>query len=530
MTGRLAVDFGTSNTVLAVWDGNLQEGIPLYLPDFCRMIQQGPDQLAILPSLIHYSEDNRRWIGEQVLQHGLYQSPHTFRWMKRYISSRNPMKIRIDNREVTPFQAGIEFLSTVLLFARQELNLRDEEVALSVPVDAYEHYENWLASVAEASGITRYRLIDESSAAALGYGAHIQPRNVYFIFDFGGGTLNTSVVLVEPEEAARGSGKRCRVLGKSGKTIGGSTIDQWIFEEILKKNHVKDSDDQVRKISNLLLVESERIKEALSFEEHAVMSVMDPDTGGLMDAELTRPEMETILDNHGLFSEINHAIRSSLNAARERGYDEDAVKAVLMVGGSSQIPAVQQTVRQIFGRDRVFCDRPLDAIARGAAAFVAGVDFYDHIQHDYAIRFINTNKGDYDFKTIVKRGTPYPTSDPVARLVIKASYDGQKQLGLAIYEMGQQRPRQTQEMELVFDPTGAARIVQVAPYELEQRYQFWMNEQSPTFLVAEPPGKQGDSRFEVEFFVDSNKRLTITVRDLVTGQLTHQQYPVVRLS
>jgi molecular chaperone DnaK (HSP70) len=530
MTGRLAIDFGTSNTVLALWDETRREGVPFAIPEFSRSLKQGSESIAIIPSIIHYSADNRRWIGEQVHQRNLNQSPHTFRWMKRYISARSQMKVRLNGKEMTPQQAGADFLSTVLLFAKQEINLIDEEVAFSVPVDAYEHYENWLFSVAETAGLSRFRLIDEPSAAALGYGTHIQPGNVYFIFDFGGGTLNTSVVLVENEETVAGTGKRCRVLGKSGKSIGGSTIDQWLFEEILQKNQCADSEDTVRKLSNAILVEAERVKEKLSFEKQADLSVMDPDTGTLIAAEFNQTDFESILDRHNLFSEINQSVRSALNGARERGYDEDAIQAVLMVGGSSQIPAVQRAVQQIFGKERVQSNRPLDAIARGTAAFVSGVDFYDHIQHDYAIRFLNPQIGTYDFRPIVPRGTPYPTDKPVARLMIKASYDGQRQLGLAIFEMGQQRQQSNQEMELVFDPGGAARIVQVTPAEQEERLQFWMNEHTPTFLVADPPGKQGDPRFEVEFNVDSNKRLTITARDVLTGRLTHQNYPVIRLS
>src|SRR5215475_14817117 len=112
-----------------------------------------------------------------------------------------------------------------------------------------------------------------------------------------------------------------------------------------------------------------------------------------------------------------------------------------MVGGSSLIPAVQRTVQRIFGKDCVRWNRPLDAVARGAAALVAGVDFYDHIQHDYAIRYVNPQKGDYDYRVIVQHATPYPTLEPVARLTIKATYDGQTQLGIA-----------------VFDPSGAVRV------------------------------------------------------------------------
>ena len=186
MSGRLAVDFGTSNTVLAVWDETQQEGVPLFIPEYCRRFQQGAEWISVSPSLIHYASDQRQWVGNQVMQNNLYNSPRTFRWMKRYISNRSPIKINLDGHEITPFQAGRDFLSTLLVFAAQELNLQDEEVAFSAPVESYEHYEDWLADVAQAAGITRFRLIDEPSAAALGYGAHIQPGNVYLIFDFGG--------------------------------------------------------------------------------------------------------------------------------------------------------------------------------------------------------------------------------------------------------------------------------------------------------------------------------------------------------
>ena len=68
MAGRLAVDFGTSNTVLAVWDEQRKEGVPLVIPEFSHIYRQGDDEVAVVPSLINYAADNRRWIGNQVLQ------------------------------------------------------------------------------------------------------------------------------------------------------------------------------------------------------------------------------------------------------------------------------------------------------------------------------------------------------------------------------------------------------------------------------------------------------------------------------
>jgi molecular chaperone DnaK len=533
MPGRLAVDFGTSNTVLAVWDEAREEGVPLFVADYGLRMPSRDGQAevpAVVPSLIHYAADGRRWLGQQVRQNNLLDAEGTFRWMKRYITHRSPIKRRLPGGEKSHNEAGGDFLSAVLAFAAAELDLGNEEIALTVPVEAYEHYEDWLTGVTETAGLPRFRLIDEPSAAALGYGAHIQPGNVYLIFDFGGGTLDVAVVLIEEEESQQTPGRRCRVLGKAGAELGGMVLDGWLFQEVLRRAGRRDSDDDVRRLSRALLMECERAKEQLSMQDRADVAVVDPDTGAVLSAEFTREEFEDLLDEKEAFTRIDQTIRRALNLARERGYDEDSVRAVLMVGGSSLIPSVQRTVQRMFGRDRVMRHRPLDAVARGAAAFVAGVDFYDHIQHDYAIRFVDA-RGGYDYRPLVTRGTPYPTTDPVARLTVKATHDGQTQLGIAIFELGEQARRGGDApLELVFDPSGAARMVSVTPDEEERRTYFWINEDSPTFLVADPPATQGEGRFEVEFGIDGNKRLLITARDLASGSLTHKDYPVVKLT
>lgn len=531
MAGRLGIDFGTSNTVLAVWDEAQRDGVPLHIPDYSAYLKQGEETVSVTPSLIHYVDERRRWIGAQVLERNLYQAPHTFRWMKRYIANRSPLKVRVNGQQISPFDAGRDFLSGVLLFAIEELALGDEEIALTLPVESFEHYEDWLTDVAEAAGLRRFRLIDEPSAAALGYGAHIQPGDVYLIFDFGGGTLDISVVLIDDAGASAG-GRRCRVLGKAGADLGGMTLDQWLFQEVLRRNERSDLDEDVRQVSNALLVECERAKEQLSFQPQADISVLNPYTGALLAATLTRADFEALLDAHDAFALIDRTVRRALNAARERGYDADAIKAVLLVGGSSQIPAVQQTLHRIFGRERVLLNRPLDAVARGAAAFVAGVDFYDHIQHDYAVRFVNREKGGYDYRAIVAHGTPYPTTDPVATLRIKASHAKQTHLGLALFEVSDRRRSRESggPLELIFDPSGAARVVATTPDDEDRRAYFWMNEHNPTFLLAEPPGQPGEVRFEVAFSIDANKRLLITVKDLQTEAWVYQDYPVVKLT
>jgi len=242
------------------------------------------------------------------------------------------------------------------------------------------------------------------------------------------------------------------------------------------------------------------------------------------------------LKDEAVVIEFLHPDASELAAVLDRLTQTPGIKVNLTKLGREKLvqAAVGLTAslaQRIFGRERVMLDRPLDAVARGAAAFVAGVDFYDHIQHDYAIRHINSKTGGYEYRPLVKRGTPYPTTEPLARIAVKAAYDQQQQLGIAIFEMGEPRGPQTDHpMELVFDPSGAARVVQVTPDEQERRNYFWLNEHTPTFLHADPPAQKGEARFEVIFAIDNHKRLLITARDLQTRRLLHQDFPVVKLT
>src|SRR4051794_2701819 len=107
MAGRLAVDFGTSNTVVAVWDADRGEGVPLHLSGYGRQLTYrgagAEEQISVVPSRLHYAADGRRWLGQQVLARDLYESERTFRWMKRYVGRRSPVKVRIDGREVSHF-------------------------------------------------------------------------------------------------------------------------------------------------------------------------------------------------------------------------------------------------------------------------------------------------------------------------------------------------------------------------------------------------------------------------------------------
>ena len=532
MSGRLAVDFGTSNTVLALWDPDLKAATPYAPAAYRSLYPQGDGTTAVVPSLIHYGEDRRQWLGQQVLQRNLLKHPHTLRWAKRYIARGGTSRgRRIGDRQVSFHQAGQDFITGLLLLVREDLGLVEEEIALTVPVESYEHYAAWLGEAATAAGLPRYRLIDEASAAALGYSAHIQPGDCYLVFDFGGGTLDIAVVLIEAENTTA-TGRRCRILAKAGAEIGGISLDQLLFQDLLQQTGRQDTDPLIQTLSGSILAECEQAKIQLTSKTETAITLLDPDTGQVLEANWSRSRFEELMDGADLIGGIDRLIRQVLNRARDRGYGEDQIKSVLLVGGSSQIPVVRTTLARIFGRDRLFADRPIDAVARGAAAFVGGVDFYDHIQHSYAIRHRDPKTSHWTYRPLVEAGSPYPSSEAIAELTVKASYDGQEQLGLAIFELGEQvcSNSTTAATELVFDPAGGARILAVSANEQERRSHFWLNETAPTFLTPSQPLKAAEPAFQISFGIDGNKRLLLTAREIATGHQLYKDYPVIQLS
>ena len=111
MTGRLGVDFGTSNTVVSLWNDTSRDSRALKLGEYTRPQETAAGDVFTIPSLIHYAEDGTFLYGNEILQRNLFHSPRTFQWMKRYISRGNHQERVIDGKGVTFYDAGERFLA-----------------------------------------------------------------------------------------------------------------------------------------------------------------------------------------------------------------------------------------------------------------------------------------------------------------------------------------------------------------------------------------------------------------------------------
>jgi molecular chaperone DnaK (HSP70) len=529
MPGRLALDFGTSNTVAALWDRGREDGHTLSLPGLSRPGRHGERDYHFVPSLIHYDHTRVR-VGQQVFTDNLRHQPSTFQWMKTYIGNEMRLPRQLGDRSIDFFQAGADFLQQVLIAAGGHANLAEEEIAFTLPVEAFERYQHWLDGVLEKAGVALPRYLDEPSAAALGYAARVRTGQPYLVFDFGGGTLDVAIVRVDERDQQQ---RRCRLLGKAGAQIGGSVIDQWLARDAATRNR-RAEPAALRPLLPVLLPEAERVKESLSADEAQEFTALDPATGAVIAHRYTRGAFEDLLDQNGLYGKINAVLDAAESAAREHGYDRAALQAALMIGGGSLIPSVRRLVRARYG-DIVRCDRPFEAVAVGAAAYVAGAGFDDRLRHAYVLRPYDRASGQYIYQPIVNAGAAYPgdimrPDDPAKPLVltVKASLDQQTRLGLQVYEVAANTATTCGGggFDLVFDQSGGARYT--TRDDAEQHTHRAIG--STTFIRCEPPAKQGEPRFLATFAIDAQRHLCVTVQDSLTRKTLYRNYPMVKLT
>jgi len=526
---KMAVDFGTSNTIVAFWDDEKNDVVLHHIPDvtlpFYFHNGERTMEIPYVPSIIYYSDSRTRFIGYQVIEKSLERSHGTFRWIKAYIQNKRKMKYLLpDGVWIDYFQAGQDFLENLILYAIESGHVDPDscEVAFSVPVEAFSHYTEWLSSVCMNIGIKRYRFIDEASASIFGYNASLNPGDIFFIFDFGGGTLDCSIVKIEGHIE---DGQGCRILGKAGCHVGGRTIDIWLYRELLRRTSLYDID--VGQASGLIMLEVEKLKERLSREEKVEYNIFHPSSHIHLHGTLYRSEFEELLRKNSFYEDIIQTVERALKDARARGITEKDIREVLLIGGTSQIPSVIELVKKIFG-EKVRTYRPYDAVARGACRFLTDSmeGLYDYIQHDYAIKYYDPLTKTHKFVPLVSKGTPYPVDITSRMLNIQAVWNGQRFFSIDIYEIAEKGIVATGKGEIVQNPQGEW-IYERNPERMGTRY--WLNEENPLIIEADPPAEKGVDRFTISFRVDRNKKLLINVWDVKRKTYLYKDYPVVKI-
>ena len=527
----IAIDFGTSNTVVARWNPARQQPETLKLPGLSLISAQNP---PLIPSLLYVEDaaENKVILGQQVRDKGFDLSTDSrfFRNFKRGIGTPiQGFMPELEGKIITFEQVGQWFIEQIVRSIR-ELPLSVDSLVFTVPVDSFEAYRNWLGKVSQSLQVEKVRMLDEPTAAALGYG--LADRENLLVIDFGGGTLDLSLVRLDNKAGKKPLGfilkwgeklladsegqkaKVARVLAKAGQNLGGSDIDNWLVDYFVKTKGLVKSPITTRL--------AERLKIQLSLVEKATEVYFDDENFEAYQLELERAELESILAEHQFFDNLDECMNQVLQQARRQGLEIADIDAVLLVGGTVQIPAVQRWVEQYFDKAKIKCDRPFEAIAQGALQLSQGIEVKDFLYHSYGIRYWNRRENCHSWHNLIKSGQSYPMSEPV-ELVLGASVENQPSIELIIGELG----AETGGTEIYFD--GDRLITKQLACQTSVQP---LNDKDGARSIAQlsPPGYPGSDRVKILFRVDGERFLRITVQDLLANQTLLEDKPVVQLS
>lgn len=493
----VAIDFGTSNTVICIRNPITKKPETLTFA-FCESHLDGP---TLVPSLLYLSKDKEEvLVGKHA--RGRPDKTRLFRGFKRDLSQEFiPSPRLIDGKEYTSTQIGTLFLHQILETLRAQ-KVSISQLVLTAPVGAYEKYLTWLRETAIGMGIANCIVVDESNAAAMGY-AITKPGAIVMVIDLGGGTLDISLVRVNRPQRGQ-TVHRAEVLAKSDRPwgCGGQDIDQWIVEAYLQKEGLTRKQISEADWQNLLSI-AEQIKMRLSSHDKAEQSWFNEETFETHELHLTQKGLEEILEEKEFFERMREAIDEVLEQAYRKGCQKSDIESVILVGGTSLIPAVQQQTRSIFGRNKVKVDKPFEAVAHGALEVVSSIEIVDILRHTYALRHWNPYAKRYEYLPVIQSGTQYPMQcEPI---ILQANADGQKEVVITIGEGSTEATS-----EVVYDENG---LLQVRSSSMDSSFHVLGN-QGSLKLPLDPPGRIGFDRLEVCFEVSAARQLLVSVKDL----------------
>jgi molecular chaperone DnaK (HSP70) len=510
----VAIDFGTSNTVVSILNPDNQTPETLRFGDISKVFKAKKNngeslEVAVIPTLVFIKPVNQLILGQQVVltRLGQAQPDRLFQGFKRELAAdfQAPPRV-VDGYSYSAATISESFLKEICQ-RLQRGGINPTQLIFTVPVGAFERYLDWFRELGTCLGVSNINIIDESTAAALGY-AIKKPGSVVLVVDFGGGTLDLSLIRTQatpPEHSVL----KAQVLAKSDAYIGGLDIDIWIVEDYLQRQGLSKAQIGELGWQNLLEI-AEKLKMRLSRESQAKEVWFDDENFISYEVELSRERFEALLDYRQLLEQLRGALDEVLAIAQQKGISKSEIEQVLLVGGSCLIPAVQTLIISYFGRSRVKMDKPFEAVAHGALTLRDYVTVEDYLRHSYAIRLWDPHSKTYSYFPLFEKGLKYPCQQ-LEPLMLQAAIEGQQEIRLDIGEVAE-----ISQAEVSFDDSG--RMIGGTLYKREEYRSLDIDHDRVCVAHLNPPGQIGIDRIAVRFEVNEGRVLRATVRDLVTGK------------
>jgi molecular chaperone DnaK len=488
MSKIIGIDLGTTNSVVAVMEG----GEPVVITN--------PEGSRLTPSVVAFTKSGERLVGQVAKRQAVTNPENTIFSIKRFMGRRftevsdemkmvpysvaaapnGDVRVKIGSEQYAPPQISAMILQKLKQAAEEYLGQQVTRAVITVPAYFNDAQRQATKEAGKIAGLEVMRIVNEPTAAALAYGLDKKKDETIAVYDFGGGTFDISILEV-------GEGV-VEVKATNGDThLGGDNLDQriieWIAAEFKKSDGIDLSKDRMA---------LQRLKEAAEKAKMELSTVMETDINlpfitadqsgpKHLQMKLTRARFEQLVDDL-----LQRTIGPTRQALTDAGVDPKKIDEVVLVGGSTRIPKVQQIVKDLFGREPHKGVNPDEVVAIGAgvqAGVLAG-EVKDLLLLDVTPLSLGIETLGGVMTTLIQRNTTIPTRKSET---FSTATDNQTSVEVHVLQGERQLARDNRTLG---------------------RFQ----------LGDIPPAPRGLPQIEVTFDIDANGIVNVSAKDRGTGK------------